>query len=428
MVARAEDDELPALDAAVLGPRGAPPGRAGVWSPTASTKLGEPVDCIQGDPSAPPPNESSGRAVSAADRSAGRLPWRPGHFRLGQQSGTLRRVLRSRRLRGAAIPNLVGLIALAALVVGIDPGKLAQAVTHFHLAVIPAVVVLSLGYYVLQGVRWDLLLSAVGVHLRMRDTVTLNVAGQATALLPLGELTRAVFVTEASGAEFGSVVATVTVQELLYTLILIILAAPGLLALHAAAPGIAAALLLTGLIFLSLTWCPAYRRLRWLVAHTPLLRRIVDEVDALHNDTTLLMRKPGTLGWSWLSVAGAASTVTVFWLIAGALSPGTLSWTQAAYVYALSNIAGALSLIPGGIGAYEASVAGLLVAAGMDPATAGAVALVQRVADKGLATMLGIGTYMVARHHYPITGLGSLRAHAVSSRAEDMEGATAAAL
>ena len=366
--------------------------------------------------------------VSARTGPAGRLPWRPGHFRIGAQSGTLRRVLGSRRLRGAAIPNLIGLIALAALVVGLDPAKLGQAVVHFHLAVIPAVVALSLGYYVLQGVRWDLLLRAVGVRLRLRDTVTLNVAGQATALLPLGELTRAVFVTEASGAEFGSVVATVTVQELVYTLVLIILAAPGLLALHAAAPGIAAALVLTGLIFVGLTWCPAYKRLRWMVAHTPLLRRIVDEVDALHNDTTLLVRKPGTLGWSWLSVAQAASTVTVFWLIAGALSPGTLGWTQAAYVYALSNIAGALSLIPGGIGAYEASVAALLVAAGMDAGSAGAVALVHRVADKGLATLLGIGTYLVARRHYPITGLTSLRAHAVSPRTEETAEAAVAAV
>ena len=365
--------------------------------------------------------------MSAATGPARRLPWRPGHVRVGQQSGTIRRVLGSRRLRGAAIPNLVGLAALAALVVGLDPAKLGQAVQRFDLKVIPAVVVLSLGYYVLQGVRWDLLLRAVGVRLRMRDTVTLSIAGQATALLPLGELTRAVFVSEASGAEFGSVVATVTVQELIYTLVLILLAAPGLLALHAAAPGIAVALVLTGLIFLSLTWCPAYGRLRWLVAHTPLLRRVVHEVDALHNDTTLLMRRPGTLGWAWLSVAGAVFTITVFWLIAGAISPGTLGWKQAAYVYALSNIAGALSLIPGGIGAYEASVAGLLVAAGMPAAAAGAVALVHRAADKGLATLLGIGTYLVARRHYPITGLTSLRAQATTTDAQETAEAAAAA-
>jgi uncharacterized protein (TIRG00374 family) len=242
----------------------------------------------------------------------------------------------------------------------------------------------------------------------MRDTVLLNVAGQATAVLPLGELTRAVLVAEATATPFGAVVATVTVQELMYTMLLIAFAVPGLIGVHNALPGVVAALVLVAVIFIALVWCPAYRWLRLLVSHTPGLRRVLSDVDELHNDMVLLARHRGTLTGAWISALQAACTITALWLVAEALAPGQLTWKAAALVFAVSNVAGALSLIPGGIGAYEASVVGLLVGLGMNPGTAAAVALVQRLADKGLATALGFAGYAAARRRLGVSGLGTL--------------------
>jgi glycosyltransferase 2 family protein len=306
------------------------------------------------------------------------------------------------------IPMAIGVAALAALILGVDPNGFRQAINRLDLKLIPAVVAVSLLYYLLQGVRWQGLLEDVGIHLAMGRTVLLNLAGQATALLPLGELTRAVLVSEAASAEFGSVVATVTVQELIYTMVLIVFAVPGLLAYQHAFAGVVAALVLTALIFLSLTWCPAYKRLRWMVAHTPGLRRFLGEVDQLHNDTVLLFRRRGTLTGSWISAVQAACAITTLWLVAEAVAPGAISWERAAVVFAISNVAGALSLIPGGIGAYEASVVGILVSFGMNPGVAAAVALLQRLADKGLATGLGFAAYAVARRRLGVSGLGTV--------------------
>jgi uncharacterized protein (TIRG00374 family) len=306
------------------------------------------------------------------------------------------------------VPSLIGVVVVVALILGIDPASFRGAIGHFQLSLLAPIVVVSMGYYFLQGLRWHQLLRDVGVRLRWQDTVLLNYAGQATALLPLGELTRAVLAAEAGGVAFGAVVATVTVQELIYTVVLIAFAVPGLLALQHAFAGVVVALLLTIAVFVSLTWCPAYRWLRLAVSHTPLIRRFVRDVDRLHNDTVLLVHRRGTLTGSWISALQAAGTISVFWMVAQALAPGQLSWRDAAFVYAVSNLAGALSLIPGGIGAYEASVVGLLVGVGLNPGAAAAVALVQRVADKGLATLLGFSAYAIARRRLRVSGLGTL--------------------
>jgi len=136
-----------------------------------------------------------------------------GHVRLSRyrRAVHLRRVFDRQWLK-RLLPSVIGVAAVATLVLGIDFTSFRRSVERFNLELLAPIVVVSLGYYLLQGVRWHQLLRGVGARLRLQDTVLLNFAGQATALLPLGELTRAVLAAEAAHIEFGSVVATVTVQ------------------------------------------------------------------------------------------------------------------------------------------------------------------------------------------------------------------------
>ena len=332
-----------------------------------------------------------------------------GHLRHSRYRRTFRvgHVSDLRWLR-SAIPPAIGVAAIAALVLAIDPRSFGLAVQRFNVLLLPVIVAVSIGYYIVQGIRWHFLLVDVGVRLRLRDTVLLTVAGQATSLLPLGELTRAVFVAEAAKAEFGAAVAAETVQELLYMFVLLLFAIPGLLAIPHAWGGIVAVLIFIVGVLAALTWCPLYRWLRLAVARTPLLKRVLHQVDEVHNDLTLLMRKPGTIGWSWLSALQAAAMISTLWLVAQAVAPGQLSWQNAALVFAVSSVAGLLSLIPGGIGAYEGSIIGLLVGLGINPGVAAAIAVLQRLSSQGIATAVGFVAYAVARRTLHISGLGTL--------------------
>lgn len=306
------------------------------------------------------------------------------------------------------VPLAIGLAAIAALVLAIDPASFALAIKDFNLVLLPAIIAVCIAYYVIQGLRWHFLLIDVGIRMRMRDVVLITLAGQATSLLPLGELTRAVLVAQAARAEFGAAVAAETVQELLYMFVLIIFAVPGLLAIPHALGGIIAVLVFMVAVLSSMTWCPLYRWLRLVVAHTPLVRRVLHQLDEVHNDLVLLMRKPGTIGWSWLSALQAAAMITTLWLVAQAVAPGRLGWTDAGLVFAVSSVAGLLSLVPGGIGAYEGSIIGLLVGLGIDPGVAAAIAVLQRVLIQGSATAVGFACYAVARRRLHVTGLGTL--------------------
>lgn len=286
----------------------------------------------------------------------------------------------------------------------INPRQFGSEAQRFSLVAVPFVVVLSLSYYLVQGVRWHFLLRDAGVHLPMGDTVLLNIAGQSTGLLPLGELTRAVLVAEVGSAELGGVVATITVQELIYTVFMVAAAIPGSFEHRAWGGAVVAALVFTVAVFVLLTVPRVFGVVRAVVRRVPLLRRFEPDIQELRRETVVLLRRPDTYLWSVLSLFGVLIAITLFWLVVHSIDPHLLTWPEAAFVYAVSHIAGAVSLLPGGLGAYEASIAGLLVASGASIQVGATIAVLHRAADKGIATMVGMVCYVIARRRHHFTG------------------------
>ncbi len=313
-----------------------------------------------------------------------------------------------RRTRWAMVTLLAATVV--AMVLAVHPEDLVGAMGRFQVRVLPLVLALSVAFFVLQGLRWHQLLREVGVRLRLRDSLLLNATGQAvTAVLPLGDLTRAVLASRAAAAEFGAVAATVTVQELAYTLILVLAAAPVLITMRHGVWIVVAVVTGVSAVLAVLSVRRIFRLVRRLVARTPLLRRLLRPIDQLHEETAALLHRPNTLGWSILDAARAALAVTALWVVVEGLEPGALGWWQAAFVLALSYVGGAISMVPGGAGANEASTVGLLLLFGIDPATAAAAVILQRVFTTGMATVLGWSAYLVVRRRLALGSLLALR-------------------
>jgi uncharacterized protein (TIRG00374 family) len=316
--------------------------------------------------------------------------------------------------------GLIGLAATTGVVVFLNPAHVGSALAGFRLALIAPILALSVLTYILQGLRWHYLLRAVGTHLRLRDTMLLNMAGQTiSAILPLGDLTRAAFASDAGGTDFGIVAATVTVQELSYTLLLILSALPAILALgYGLAAAVPVAVGIAAIVAV-LTISPLFCRVHMLIAHIPFLNRLLPAIDDLQQETSALLRRFSTLALSVLDAARVVVAVTALWLVLAGLAPGHIGWWQAAFVLALSTVGGAVSLIPGGIGASEASVAALLVFLGVDYGAAGAAAVIQRTLSTGLSLALGATAYAAIRKRLHLAGIFQLIARPPAAAAPE---------
>lgn len=293
----------------------------------------------------------------------------------------------------------IAVVVLAALIVMLNPGRFGVAAERFPLVLIPAVLGLTAAFYILKGIRYHQLLRGEGVAITAPTSTVMTVAGEAVGLLPLGELARGELATEVSGAPIGSTVAAVTVQEMLYLVVIVAFALPGSLRYAAAVSAIGAALAVVAVTIAVLTIHPLFAAVLRLVRALPLIRRMAHQAEILQRQTVNLLRRADTWWGLWLSIAGAAIEVTLFWVMVQAVSPVRISWGVAAFVYGAAYLGGAVSS-PGGLGGFEGSVVGLLSLYGVDPGAAAAAALLHRGADKGVITLTGIGTYIAVQRHF----------------------------
>ena len=206
-----------------------------------------------------------------------------------------------------ALPIVLALAAIGSLLVAVNPRAVVGSLGQFDLRAAVPLLLVGAAFYLLQGWRWHLLLRAVGVRERAMRSQLINLAGQSvSAVLPLGDLTRALLASEASGVAFGAVVATVTVQELTFSLLLVLAATPGLIWLPG---GIAwtAAVVVTGVggVIAILTVPPVFSVVRRGVARTPGLRRLRDEIETLQREVVHLLSRPEVLAGSLLDLGRA---------------------------------------------------------------------------------------------------------------------------
>jgi uncharacterized protein (TIRG00374 family) len=347
-------------------------------------------------------------AATESPRAASPCAWgvsAPDESRSPTQSPTGMSRLRRSRLLRRVLPALLTAAAIASLLVALNPSRVAGSVRNFDLRAVAPLLIAAFGLYLLQGWRWHHLLRAVGVRESVARSQLLNLAGQSvTAVVPLGDLTRALLASETAAVPFGAVAATVTVQELTFTLLLVLAATPGLVHRPGGVVWMAAVALGVAGIVAILTVPRLFVVVRRGVAVTPGLRRFRTHIDTLQQQVVHLLRCRDVLAGSVLDLGRALLATAAMLLILRGLGIHVLGWWDAALVVAVSYVGGAISLLPGGVGANEASVVGILVLLGVDPAHAAAAALLQRLWLTGFATVGGLAAFAILRRRLHLRG------------------------
>ncbi len=303
---------------------------------------------------------------------------------------------RAYRIARRLLPALISVAILLLVVAYVRPQDLGSALSRFHLAYLPLILVLAMSYYVLKGWQWHLFLKPLHLDHGAFETVLIYLAGQPTSILPLGELSRAFILRRHTKVNLGQASATVVVQEVLYPVGLVAAAIPGASQVPGAQEAVVSALV--GIIAISvvLLWPAAFRRVMGMAERLPLVRRYAPDIRALQRDVAFIARRPATLAPALLGPVAAVIAIAVFYFTVRSVGVD-LGIYQAAFVYAVAHLAGGVSLLPGGIGAYEGTMTFLLIAFGVAGAAAAAVAILNRAFDRGLVTVVGAIVYFIIR-------------------------------
>jgi uncharacterized protein (TIRG00374 family) len=284
-----------------------------------------------------------------------------------------------------------------AIVSGLE--DLRDALSGFDFFLIPAILGLVSLSYAVRFVRWTYYLRLLKVRVPLRANAAIFAAGLSMTISPgkLGEVLKCVFIKDVAGTPVARTAPAVVAERVtdgtgmvLWGLLgaLAFSFGPWLLLLFLALTGVGIAVLRSRR--LSLLAEKALRKL-------PLLDRLAPHVGDFHGASNELLAFRPLVVASAISFLGWGLECAAVYLCAlgvGAEEP----FLVVVFVFAVSSLAGAASMLPGGIGAAEAGMAGMFTAvAGLSGGLAVALTFIVRLTTLWFATLLGVAGLLLVR-------------------------------
>ncbi|MGH2356043.1 MAG: lysylphosphatidylglycerol synthase transmembrane domain-containing protein [Chloroflexota bacterium] len=318
-----------------------------------------------------------------------------------------------RVLRGLVWSGLAALVAAIALGVWGDWGQLAAAFGRFSWTAFPVALLLTLVNATLRFGKWHYYVRRIGARPTWRDSALIFVAGFALSVTPgkTGEFLKAYLLHRRCGAPAWKAAPITLAERATDGFAVLLLAGTGLSIVWrspwpvaaCAVATIAGCVLLAGLGVAAQperAWRPPGRLGQWgaQVAQRPMMARALRKLResgagaaAILDPKSLFVAVGlGVISWGAESVA-LWNVLTAFDLPA----TGTLFGTSLAALNA-GTLAGAVSLLPGGAGAAEATIAAILVQQ-TDREVAAAATLLIRLCTLWFGAILGIGALVALR-------------------------------
>jgi uncharacterized membrane protein YbhN (UPF0104 family) len=283
---------------------------------------------------------------------------------------------------GAAVA--LGLAATASL-----PATL-EALGRFRWRLLPVVIIAVALNWALRFAKWHFYLGCLDVALPWRSSLRVFLAGFTMAISPgkLGEVLKAVLVRDLIGTPVTLIASVVMAERLTDVAGLLALGALGVTVLPRG-PYLLGAITLGLVLGIVTLRAPVVgRRMRRLLP-----TRLVEPVRLFVHSGRALLSARALVVALVLSVVSWFCEAVAFSLILGGLGV-LLPLRAATFVYAFAQLAGAVSMLPGGLGVAEGSLTGLLVGLGVGLPEAAAATLLVRAATLWLAVALGVVTLL----------------------------------
>lgn len=299
-------------------------------------------------------------------------------------------------LKGKIVVSLIlALVVILGLAFYADLPQLLEALRNFEWRFFFAALAVTLLNYVLRFARWHYYLGVLGIrHVQRRDSLLIFFAGMSLTMTPgkLGEVIKSFILKERYQTPVTTTAPIVAAERLTDLLGMFFLAAFGL-ALFPVGIGALAVFLVAMIAFIVVVQQRSLSE-RFLdgAARLPLVGRFVPLARNMYESAYLLLRlRPLLIGIALAMAAWFAECVAFFLVLIGiGQTPTPLLLLQGTFIYAAASLLGAISMLPGGLGATEGGMAlllGQIVGLARDEAVA--ATLIVRVCTLWFAVTLG---------------------------------------
>jgi uncharacterized protein (TIRG00374 family) len=297
-------------------------------------------------------------------------------------------------------PGLVlGFIVLIGLALLGDLREVSRSLLNFRWEFFLIAIGFTLLNYVLRFLKWHFYLSQIGIRgLSWPHSLRLFVAGFPLAVTPgkIGEALKGVWLNRICKIPIGRGVAVVVAERISDGLAVMILSTLGVIAYPQYWPVFAIILAMLLAIVVLSQIRPAALWLLGIGEKLPLINQFVHGLREFYEGSFALFR-PGAILLAVLlgTISWLGEGIGFYYILLGlGMSPSLELMASAIFVLAFSTAIGAASAMPGGMGAAEISIAGMLALVLREkPAIATSATLLIRLATLWFGVGLGLLTW-----------------------------------
>ncbi len=268
--------------------------------------------------------------------------------------------------RKLALSLIFGLAVVAVLALFADLPATLAALRNFEWAYLPAILGLTLFNYVLRFGKWHYYLHQIGAkNVTLRDSAGIWVAGISMAMTPgkLGEFFKSFLLKETSGVSLSVSAPVIMAERLTDGMGMLLLATVGLGFYAAARPVLA--VILAGMlgVIIAVQIRPLAEWVLDLAARLPWLKGRAEALRNLYESSYQLLTWKNLLIAVGIGVISWGGECVAFYLVLRGVglshTPNLL--LEATFILAFASLVGAVSALPGGLGAADTSITGLIL-------------------------------------------------------------------
>lgn len=302
-------------------------------------------------------------------------------------------------LRKMAPGLLLGVLVMVGLALLGDVRQVGQLLRTFDWRIFPLALLFTLFNYGLRFLKWQYYLHLVGVRgFAWANSLRIFVAGFPLAVTPgkIGEVFKGVWLEQQTGLPVARGISLIVAERISDGLAVLMLSALGVVAHPRYWLGFVFIMgILLAVIVISQIRPLALGVLNFTV-RLPLIGKAVPALREFYEGSFILFRPQAALvGVGLGMVSWFGEGVGFYFILTGLGFTATLeTLSNAVFVLSFSTVIGAVSALPGGLGALEASIAGMLVlVASAEPSAASAATVLIRLATLWFGVALGVAVW-----------------------------------
>lgn len=269
---------------------------------------------------------------------------------------------------------LVAAFVYAGIAIWTDAQAVAEGLTRLPTSVFTAALALSLTNYAVRFVKWNLMLTRLGVRVGLAMNITTFLAGMSMSITPgkVGEVLKSLLLRDAVGVPVARTAPIVFVERLTDLFGLVLIAAVGALSFEFGRVPLALTALALAAVVVVLQQPRWVHRILDAIPSHPKLEGVRHKLGETYEATQTLLAWPNLGATTAMSVVSWGMEALAFhWIVEACAGHTTL--LTSSFVYAMTTILGAVSFLPGGLGVTEGSMIGVLKVLGVFDSTQAAV-------------------------------------------------------